>query len=252
MVITKKYRSLAFREWRILQHRMKYALLLIVSFVALSFLTFYLNPQEDFSSFPAFISLFLFAVTAFMCLGEDDVYKSDKESGWLTYAKCLPITPDDRAKSATLLLVLKIMVMFIIDVIGYKVNCLAAGVKMNPGLLALSIILSDVCIGIYVLKTAVVTFCPNGQERKGKIVLYIIACLAISYILISAFPIMNRISDMSEVQMENFDLPKVVVKEVLKLVNQFEFAAIPLLIVIVATYFFVSRKKYEKEKRYEQ
>ena len=42
---------------------------------------------------------------------------------------------------------------------------------MNPGLLVLSIILSDVCIGTYVLKTAVVTFCPNGQERKGKIVL---------------------------------------------------------------------------------
>lgn len=65
----KKYKSLVFREWKILQNRMKYAFLLLFSFVALSFLTFYLNPEEDFSSFPAFISLFLFVVTAFMCLG---------------------------------------------------------------------------------------------------------------------------------------------------------------------------------------
>lgn len=247
----KKYKSLIFREWKILQNRMKYALLLIVSFVALSFLTFYLNPQEDFSSFPAFISLFLFAITAFMCLGRNDVYKSDKESGWLTYSECLPITPDDRARSATLLLVLEITVMFIIDVIGYEVNCIAAGIKMNPRLLILSIILFDVYIGIYVLKTAVMTFCPNGQEKKGQIVLYIIACLVIGYIFISVFPIINIINDMSEAQMENFDLPKVVVEEILKLVNQFALVAIPLLIVIVVAYFFVSRKKYEKEKRYE-
>lgn len=251
MVIIKKYKSLVFREWKILQNRMKYALLLIVSFVALSFLTFYLNPQEDFSSFPAFISLFLFAVTAFMCIGEDDVCKSDKECGWLSYAGCLPITPDDRARSATLLLALQITVMFIIDVIGYKVNCLAAGVKMNPKLLVFSIVLFDVCIGVYVLKTAVTAFCPNGQEKKGKIFLYIIACLAIICLLISTLPIIDRINNMSEAQAENFDLPKAVVEKILKSANQFALAAIPLLVVIVAAYFFVSRKKYEKEKQYE-
>lgn len=248
----KKYKALVFREWKILQKRMKYALLLIFSFVALSFLTFYLNPQEDFSSFPAFISLFLFAVTAFMCLGEDDVYKSDKESGWLTYAECLPITPEDRARSATVLLALEIIAMFIINVIGYEVNCLAAGVKMNPRLLIFSIILFDVCIGIYVLKTAVMNAYPNGQEKKGQIVLYIIAGVAISYILIRCYPIMNRINDMSEAQIENFDLPRLVVEEILKLINQYAFVAIPLLFVMVAAYFFVSRKKYEKEKWYEE
>jgi len=225
----KKYKALVFREWKILQKRMKYALLLIFSFVALSFLTFYLNPQEDFSSFPAFISLFLFAVTAFMCLGEDDVYKSDKESGWLTYAECLPITPKDRARSATILLALEIIAMFIINVIGYEVNCLAAGVKMNPRLLIFSIILFDICIGIYVLKTAVMNVCSNGQEKKGQIVLYIIAGVAISYILIRCYPIMNRINDMSETQIENFDLPRLVVEEILKLINQYAFVAIPLL-----------------------
>lgn len=247
----KKYKSLVFREWKILQDRMKYAFLLLFSFVALSFLTFYLNPEEDFSSFPAFISLFLFVVTAFMCLGENDVYKSDKESGWLTYAECLPITPDDRAKSATLLLVLEIVVMFAVDIIGYGINGFAAGVKMNPGLLVLSIILFDIYIGIYVLKTAVMTFCPKGQEKKGQIVLCIIACLVISYIIIKVFPIMNRINDMSETEMKNLDLPKVVVEEILKLINKVGVVAMPLLIVIVVAYFFVSGKKYEKEKRYE-
>ena len=58
----------------------------------------------------------------------------------------------------------------------------------------------------------------------------------------------NRINDMSEAQIENFDLPKLVVEEILKLINQYAFVAIPLLFVIVAAYFFVSRKKYEKEK----
>lgn len=247
----KKCRSLVFREWRLLQNRMKYALLLIVSFVALSFLTFYLNPGEDLSSYPAFVSLFLFAVTAFFCLGEEDVCKSDKKTGWLAYAECLPITPNDRARASTLFLALEIVVMSIINVIGYGVNCFAAGVKMNPGLLVWGVIFFDVYVGIYVLKTAVMTFFPGGQEKKGRIVTAAVAGLVIICIFVNVFPLIVKMNAAYEAQTENFNLPQAVVEAALKWANRFAFVAIPMLIVIVAAYFFVSGMKYEKEKRYE-
>lgn len=122
----EKYKSLLYREWKITKKFYILRTILFLFFVAMFALTFYgltiqNEPTAEGAYMTALVISTIFCLFSGVLAAEDNgAYKTDVNSGWLSFSWALPLTSAEKALSKYLFRVIVILVGLGVSVIVVK------------------------------------------------------------------------------------------------------------------------------------